>query len=104
MYLILGCFFDTVSMMVLTMPFVALVISELGYSLLWFGVIYVILTENGLVTPPFGLNLFVLRSVVPKYDIMKVARGALPFLIPALITIIITAFPKIVLWLPGLLC
>lgn len=104
MYIILGCFFDSISMMVLTMPFVAPIIFQLGFSHLWFGVTYVVLAEIGLVTPPFGLNLFVLRGVIPKYDIMTVARGALPFLIPTLaMVIILTAFPELVLWLPSVL-
>jgi tripartite ATP-independent transporter DctM subunit len=104
MYLILGCFFDSISMMVLTMPFVAPIISNLGFSLLWFGVTYIVLAEIGLVTPPFGLNLFVLRGVIPKYEVMTIAIGALPFLIPALITIVLmTIFPQLALWLPGVL-
>ena len=104
MYLILGCFFDSISMMVLTLPFIAPVISNLGFSLLWFGVTYVLLAEVGLVTPPFGLNLFVLRGVVPKYGILTVARGALPFLIPTLfMVILLTVFPELALWLPSVL-
>jgi tripartite ATP-independent transporter DctM subunit len=104
MYLILGCFFDSISMMVLTLPFIAPVISDLGFSLLWFGVTYVLLAEVGLVTPPFGLNLFVLRGVVPKYSILTVARGALPFLIPTLLMVILlTVFPELALWLPAVL-
>ena len=104
MYLILGCFFDSISMMVLTLPFIAPVISDLGFSLLWFGVTYVLLAEVGLVTPPFGLNLFVLHGVVPKHGILTVARGALPFLIPTLfMVLLLTAFPEITLWLPSVL-
>ncbi len=104
MYLILGCFFDSISMMVLTLPFIAPVISDLGFSLLWFGVTYVLLAEVGLVTPPFGLNLFVLHGVVPKYGILTVARGALPFLIPTLfMVLLLTVFPELALWLPSVL-
>jgi tripartite ATP-independent transporter DctM subunit len=104
MYLILGCFFDSISMMVLTLPFIAPVISDLGFSLLWFGVTYVLLAEVGLVTPPFGLNLFVLHGVVPKHGILTVARGALPFLIPTLfMVLLLTVFPELALWLPKVL-
>jgi len=104
MYLIMGMFFDSFSMMVLTLPFVSPLISELGFSLIWFGVVFVILAEIGLVTPPFGLNLFVLHGVVPKHDIMTIVIGTLPFLLPMLaMVVILTAFPKLVLWLPGIL-
>ena len=104
MYLFLGCFFDTLSMLLITMPFVAPVIKSLGFDMIWFGIVYVVLADIAIVTPPFGLNLFVLNSVVPKYDIVTIALGALPFLIPALLTIVIlTAFPQLVLWLPSVL-
>ncbi len=104
MYLIMGMFFDSFSMMVLTLPFVGPLIHGLGFNSVWFGVVYVVIAEIGLVTPPFGLNLFVLQGVVPKYDIMTIARGALPFLVPTLLMIVIlTVFPELVLWLPSVL-
>jgi len=104
MYLILGCFFDSFTMMVLTLPFISPVISNLGFSSIWFGVVFVVLAEIGMLTPPFGLNLFVLHGVVPQHDIMRIVRSALPFFIP-LITLILllTALPELVLWLPGIL-
>ncbi len=104
MYLILGMFFDSFSMLLLTLPFVSPLIWDLGFDSIWFGVVYVVLAEIGLVTPPFGLNLFVLHSVVPKHDVITIALGALPFLIPMLLVIVLlTAFPQLVLWLPGVL-
>jgi len=104
MYLIMGMFFDSFSMLLITLPFVSPLIWDLGFDFVWFGVIYVVLAEIGLVTPPFGLNLFVLQGVVPKYDVMTIALGALPFLIPMLLVIVLlTAFPQLVLWLPGVL-
>ncbi len=104
MYLILGMFFDGISMMVLTFPFVVPLVEGLGFSLLWFGIVFVILIEIAVVTPPFGLNLFALHGVVPQHDIMTIALGSLPFLVPTLLLIVLlTAFPKIVLWLPGIL-
>ena len=97
-------FFDSFSMMVLTLPFVTPLIIELGFSLIWFGVVFVILAEIGLVTPPFGLNLFVLHGVVPKHDIMTIVIGILPFLFPMLLMVVLlTAFPQLVLWLPNIL-
>ncbi len=104
MYLILGMFFDAFAMLLLTLPFVAPLIFELGFDPIWFGVVYVLLAEIGLVTPPFGLNLFVLHGVVPQHGIMTIAIGALPFLIPTLFVIVLlTVFPQLVLWLPSVL-
>ena len=104
MYLILGCFFDSLSMLVLTLPFVAPIIKNLGFDYIWFGVLYVVLAEIGLVTPPFGLNLFVLKGVVPKYEITYIFAGTVPFLIPTCILLVLMIiFPDLVMWLPNLL-
>jgi len=104
LYLILGCFFDSVSMLVLTIPFVAPIIKNLGFDFIWFGVLYVVLAEIGLVTPPFGLNLFVLKGVVPEYEITTIFAGTIPFLIPTCILLVLMIlFPDLVLWLPNLL-
>jgi tripartite ATP-independent transporter DctM subunit len=104
MYIILGCFFDSFSMLVLTMPFVAPIMKNLGFDFIWFGIAYVVLAEIGLVTPPFGLNLFVLKGVVPKYEITYIFAGTVPFLIPtAILLVLLVLFPDLVLWLPNLL-
>jgi tripartite ATP-independent transporter DctM subunit len=104
MYIILGCFFDALSMLVLTLPFVAPIINDLGFDKIWFGVLYVVLAEIGLVTPPYGLNLFVLNGVVPEYEITTIFMGTLPFLIPAIVLIVMLSFfPQLVLWLPGVI-
>lgn len=102
-YLVLGCFFETASMVVLTMPFYTPILEQLGFDFVWFGVALVILMEAGMITPPVGLNLYVIQGIAKK-DIMVVALGAAPFLIPMLITVaIITAFPQLVLWLPSII-
>jgi len=104
LYLILGCFFDSLSMLVLTLPFVAPIVKNLGFDFIWFGVVYVVLAEIGLVTPPFGLNLFVLKGVVPKYEITYIFAGTVPFLIPTCILLVLMIlFPDLVLWLPNLI-
>ena len=104
LYLVLGCFFDSLSMLVLTLPFVAPIIKNLGFDFIWFGVLYVVLTEIGLVTPPFGLNLFVLKGVVPKYEITYIFEGTAPFLIPTFILLVLMVlFPELVLWFPNFL-
>jgi tripartite ATP-independent transporter DctM subunit len=104
LYLILGCFFDSLSMLVLTLPFVGPIIKNMGFDFIWFGVLYVVLAEIGLVTPPFGLNLFVLKGVVPKYEITYIFAGTLPFLIPTgVLIILLILFPDLVLWFPNFL-
>jgi len=102
-YLILGCFFETASMIVLTMPFVSPILVGFGFDLIWFGVALVIMMEAGMITPPVGLNLYIIQGI-SKEDMLVVVQGAAPFLIPMLITVaIITAFPQLVLWLPSIL-
>ncbi len=104
MYLVLGMFFDAVSMMVLTMPFIYPILVGLSFDPIWWGVVYVLLSEICFVTPPFGLNLFAVHGVCPQYSILTIAAGVLPFIIPTLIVlVVITIFPGLVLWLPSLL-
>ena len=72
--------------------------------MIWFGIAYVVVSEIGMVTPPFGLNLFVLQSVVPKHSILAVARGCVPFIVTTLLFMaLLTVFPEIVLWLPKIM-
>ncbi|MDP2931829.1 MAG: TRAP transporter large permease subunit [Chloroflexota bacterium] len=104
LYLVLGCFLDTFSMMLLTFPFVMPLLTSLGFSPIWWGVTFVILAEIGVVTPPFGLNLFAIHGVLPRYSVMTIAGASMPFLIPLLVMIaIMVAFPDLALWLPGVL-
>jgi tripartite ATP-independent transporter DctM subunit len=104
MYLIMGMFFDSWSMLFLTFPFVMPIITGVGINPIWWGVIYVLAAEQSTITPPFGLVLFVMKSVVPKHSIGTVVKGALPYLIPIYINIILLIlFPELVLWLPRLL-
>lgn len=104
MYLILGMFFDSMAMMLLTLSFVMPVIVKLGYDPVWWGVTFVLLAEIGLVTPPFGLNLFTIHGVLPKFSVMFIARASLPFLAVMILMIwILIFFPGLALWLPRLL-
>lgn len=104
MYFFLGMFLDSWAMLFLTFTFVMPIITALGIDLVWWGIIYVLAGDQSLVTPPYGLSLFVLHSVVPKHSIGTIVRGALPFLIPLYICILLMViFPEIVMWLPGLL-
>jgi tripartite ATP-independent transporter DctM subunit len=103
-YLILGCFLDAISMMVLTMPVIFPVIKALGFDPIWFGVICVIMMEAGLITPPVGLNVYTLAGVVKDVPMQTIFRGAAPFLISMIaVVILITIFPKIALFLPSMM-
>lgn len=102
MYVALGCFIDTVSMMVLTLPVVYPVIIKLGYDPIWFGVALTIMVEMALIHPPVGLNLFVIHGIRPKEPFSDVVWGSLPFLIVMFLALaILTAFPGIATWLPA---
>jgi len=104
MYLILGMFFEGLSMMILTLPFVMPIIYSFGLSGYWFVVPLVIMVEASLISPPVGLNLYVLQSLSPEHDVLDVALGALPFFIPMLIIVaLVSVYPEIVTWLPGVL-
>lgn len=103
-YLILGCFLDAISMMVLTMPVIFPVIKALGFDPIWFGVICVIMMEAGLITPPVGLNVYTLAGVAKDVPMQTIFRGAAPFLISMIaVVILITIFPKIALFLPNMM-
>lgn len=103
-YMMLGCFLDAISMMVLTMPVIFPVIKTLGFDPIWFGVICVIMMEAGLITPPVGLNVYTLAGVVKDVPMQTIFRGAAPFLLSMIaVVILITLFPKIVLFLPGMM-
>jgi tripartite ATP-independent transporter DctM subunit len=104
MYLIMGMFFDSWSMLFLTFPFVMPIITGVGINPIWWGVIYVMAAEQSTITPPFGLVLFVMKTVVPEHSMGTVVKGALPYLIPIYINIILLIlFPQLVLWLPSIL-
>jgi C4-dicarboxylate transporter DctM subunit len=101
-YLVLGCFMETLSMMIATTPVVVPVIVALGYSPVWWGVIFVILMEAALITPPVGLNLYVVQTVRGRGPFSDLCIGALPFVAMMLIMIaILIAFPQLALWLPS---
>jgi len=103
-YLIMGCFLDAISMMVLTMPVIFPVIKTLGFDPIWFGVICVIMMEAGLITPPVGLNVYTLAGVVKDVPMETIFRGAMPFLFAMIVVVIlITIFPKIALFLPSMM-
>jgi tripartite ATP-independent transporter DctM subunit len=100
LYIILGCFLDGISMIVLTTSVIMPVVQEAGIDLLWFGIFIVLVVEMAQITPPVGFNLFVLQSLTDK-SIFYSARAALPFFfLMALAIMLIVAFPGLVTWLP----
>ncbi len=101
-YLILGCFMETISMMILTTPFIYPIVTKLGWDPIWWGVVLTILIEAALVTPPVGLNLYVVQSLRERGPIADVIRGALPFVIGMVVLIgVLMAAPDVALWLPN---
>lgn len=101
-YLILGCFMDSLSMILLTVVPAFTVVTGLGYDPIWFGVLLVSVVEIGLITPPIGMNLFVIQGVSPTLTIGKVSRGILPFIAADAVRVMMILFlPALVLWLPS---
>jgi C4-dicarboxylate transporter, DctM subunit len=101
MYLVLGCLMDALAMIILTVPIIFPVIRALGFDPIWFGVIIVMTVELGLIHPPVGMNIFVIKSVVEDVKISTIFYGVLPFIITDILRLIILiAFPIIALWLP----
>jgi tripartite ATP-independent transporter DctM subunit len=101
LYLVLGCFMETLSMMIATTPVVIPVLTALGYDPVWWGVVFVIVMEAALITPPVGLNLYVVQAVRQRGPFWELCLGALPFVGAMLIMIaLLIVFPNLALWLP----
>ncbi len=101
-YIVLGCFMDAMSMILLTVPLLAPVALELGFDLIWFGIVVVTVAEIGLITPPIGMNLFVVQATLPGLTQGTVIRGILPFILADVVRLaLLLGFPAIALWLPG---
>jgi len=100
-YLGLGCFMETLSMMVATVPIIAPIMVKAGYDPIWFGVLVVILLETAMITPPVGINLYIVQGLRSRGRIDDVIIGASPFLITMLVMIAILSYwPDLALWLP----
>ncbi len=100
-YTVLGCFLDLAAMLVLTIPVVLPLIKSLGYDPVWFGIVVIVLAEVGMVTPPVGLNVFVVARVTGQ-PVGEVFWGAWPHVVAHMIALaILTIWPELVLWLPG---
>ena len=102
MYLMLGCLMDAMAMIILTVPIIYPVIIQLGFDPIWFGIIIVMTVELGLIHPPVGMNVFVIKSVVKEVSFLTIFKGVIPFVITDILRLmILIAFPIIALWLPN---
>jgi tripartite ATP-independent transporter DctM subunit len=100
-YLILGCFMETLSMMVATVPIIAPIMIKAGYDPIWFGIVVVILIEAAMITPPVGINLYVVQGLRKRGKIDDVIIGASPFVITMIVMLAILCYwPDLALWLP----
>jgi tripartite ATP-independent transporter DctM subunit len=101
-FLIMGMFLDDTAMLVIVAPLYVTLVDQLGYSLIWYGVLYTITCQIAYLTPPFGYNLFLMRAMAPKdYTLPIIYRSVVPFVLLMLLTLIIVmVFPQTALWLP----
>ena len=103
-YLIGGCFIDSLALILLTVPIFFPVITALGYDPIWFGVIIVLVTQIGVISPPLGTNVYIIKGVAKNVPLSTIFRGVTPFIIAMIVcTAIIVAFPEVALFLPGLM-
>ncbi|MFV0301895.1 MAG: TRAP transporter large permease [Paracoccus sp. (in: a-proteobacteria)] len=101
-YMVLGAFLEGFAMLVLTLPIFVPIVSALGIDLIWFGVLVVLTLEMGLISPPVGINVFIVKSVAPKVPLGQIFVGVMPFWVAMLVTLaILIALPQLSLYLPG---
>src|SRR5271163_5022980 len=104
MYLVLGCLMDAMAMIILTVPIVFPVVTALGFDPIWFGIIIVMTVELGLIHPPVGMNVFVIKTAVKDISFATIFKGVLPFIATDILRLVILiAFPSIALTLPSLM-
>jgi len=103
-YIILGCVLDAVAIILVTVPVFLPVVTAMGYDSVWYGILMVVVVEIGLITPPVGLNIFVMRAQLPDVPLTTLFAGIAPFLVAdAVLIALLLLFPQIALWLPTLL-
>jgi len=101
-YLVLGCFFDGMSLTLVTLPFVQPIILAMGIDPIWFGIVMVVLIEIGLITPPVGMNLYVIMGISEGTTLGDMTRAIVPFLAILLLgVLLLNVFPELALWLPS---
>ena len=103
-YVILGSLMDTMAMTVVTLPIFVPVLDAMGFDLVWFGIIFIIMCEMAVVTPPIGMNVFMISGIVTDVPMANIFKGIVPFLLSIIVCVVIlTAWPQIVLILPNLM-
>jgi C4-dicarboxylate transporter, DctM subunit len=103
-YVVLGCVFDSLAMLILTVPVFVAIVKPLGVDLVWFGIIVIIVVELGLITPPIGMNVFVVNSVIPDVTVWTIFSGVWPFLIAMIIGLgLVITIPTLATFLPSLM-
>jgi tripartite ATP-independent transporter DctM subunit len=101
-YLVLGCVLDSLAMVLLTIPIFFPIVSAMGFDAVWFGIIIVMVVELGLITPPIGMNVFVIKGIAREVPLATIFAGVAPFVAAQVVLIAaLVAFPGIALWLPG---
>ncbi len=101
-FFLLGCFVDGLSITIITVPIILPIMTSVGFDPVWFGVVFTILIEVSLITPPLGMNLFVIHGVVPGSNFTDIALGTAPYFLILLAMIgLLAVLPEIALWLPG---
>ena len=104
MYLALGCLMDAMAMIILTVPIVFPVVTAMGFDPIWFGIIIVMTVELGLIHPPVGMNVFVIKTAIKDVSFTTIFKGVLPFIATDIVRLVILiGFPSIALYLPGLM-
>jgi TRAP-type C4-dicarboxylate transport system permease large subunit len=103
-YIVLGFFIETLSLMVVTIPIIVPLVVQMGYDPIWFGILMIVLIEMALITPPVGLNLYVVQGARKSGRMSEVMLGTIPFIVAMLLmAVALLAFPQIALFLPDAL-
>jgi TRAP-type C4-dicarboxylate transport system permease large subunit len=101
-FIALGTIMDAFAIMIVTAGLASAIVQSLGYDPIWWGIMMVILVELGVLTPPFGMNLFVMKALVPDERMSTIFRGVMPFVAADIVKIaLLIAFPALILWLPN---
>ena len=101
-YFVLGCALDALAMILLTIPIFFPIVQQLGFDPIWFGVIVVMVVELGLITPPVGMNVFIIKGMAPDVPLSRIYSGVLPFVVAeVLLIVLLVAVPELATWLPG---
>ena len=101
-YVIMGCALDSLAMILLTIPIFFPVVMNMGFDPIWFGIVVVMVVELGMITPPVGMNVFIIKGMAPDVPLASIYKGVLPFVIAQVLLIaLIVSFPEIATWLPS---